>query len=150
MNPNATVRPVRIDERSHWQRLWELYLDFYESPDVATGSDSLWSRIVDPESPIRALVAELDGTIVGLVHFFPHESTWQDRPVCYLQDLYVEERLRGQGIGEKLIDAVVEAARADGWANVYWQTAADNVTARRLYDRLTGGFSGFLVYELDV
>jgi len=68
--------------------------------------------------------------------------------VCYLQDLFVSKRLRGRGIGESLIHAVVEYSKTRGWGQVYWQTKQDNTTARGLYDKLTGGTDGFIIYHI--
>ena len=58
------------------------------------------------------------------------------QPACYLQDLFVATEARGTGAGRALIEAVAEAARSAGSTRLYWNTAADNATARLLYDRL--------------
>lgn len=150
MTLSVTIRPVTADDRDDWQKLWEAYLDFYETSLPPSRTDRLWMRIRDPDHPFQALVADIDGAVAGIVHYFPHLNTWEDGQVCYLQDLYVDRARRGHGIGEKLIGAVRQRAREEGWASVYWQTAEDNTMARGLYDKLTGGVSGFVVYELDV
>lgn len=150
MADSVTIRSVGGDDREGWQRLWEAYLDFYETSLPSSRTDLLWSRIIDPDQAIEALLAECDGAIAGLVHYLPHPNTWEEHPVCYLQDLFVDRSARGRGIGEQLIRAVQHRARDQGWASVYWQTAEDNTAARGLYDKLTGGVSGFVVYDLDL
>ena len=143
------VRPPSSADFARWRELWDAYLVFYETepqPDVA---EQLWVRILDPESSITCRVAECEGRLAGLVHFFPHADTWSTDPICYLQDLFVDASHRGQGIGARLIGSVVEEARAQGWSSVYWLTAEDNHQARILYDRLAGGPSGFIHYEMD-
>jgi hypothetical protein len=37
--------------------------------------------------------------------------------------------------------------RAEGWARLYWMTRADNVQARRLYDRFAQA-DGFVRYVI--
>lgn len=150
MADSLTIRPVDADDRGEWQRLWEAYLEFYETSVSDARTDLLWSRILDAHHPIEALVAEVDGEVAGLVHYLPHPNTWEESPVCYLQDLYVDRAVRGVGVGEQLIRAVQRRARDEGWASVYWQTEEDNTAARGLYDKLTGGVSGFVIYDLDV
>jgi hypothetical protein len=49
-----------------------------------------------------------------------------------------------------LIRAVGQRSKDQGWSSVYWQTAEDNGQARVLYDKITGGFGGFIIYELDL
>lgn len=136
-------------DRRAWQQLWDAYLIFYEATLPPEHSDLLWGRICDPEDPIECLLAELNGQPIGVVHFFPHPDTWHDQPVCYLQDLYVDMEHRGEGVGESLIKSVEGRSREEGWALVYWQTAEDNDRARRLYDKLAGGPTRFVIYEME-
>jgi GNAT superfamily N-acetyltransferase len=51
-----------------------------------------------------------------------------------LEDLFVDETIRGQGIGRALIDAVLDEAKKRGCSRVYWNTDETNQTARKLYD----------------
>lgn len=146
---DVVVRPPEGSEFQQWRDLWEGYLTFYETELSAGHAGDLWRRIHDPESYIRCLVAADGDRLVGLVHFFPHEDTWSDKPICYLEDLYVDASHRGQGIGALLIRSVVDQAESDGWSGVYWLTADDNHRARTLYDRLAGGPSGFIHYEIE-
>ena len=135
---------------SAWNDLWEAYLTFYETEADPGNSRVLWDRIQDPQNRIRCRVAVEQGRVIGLVHYFPHSDTWNSRPVCYLQDLYVEESRRGRGVGEMLVRSVVEDADRNDWSGVYWMTAEDNERARVLYDRLAGGPTGFIVYEVKM
>ena len=140
-----------MDDFSEWKALWQSYLVFYRTKLPPENTRVLWQRIVDPQHKFQCLVAvesEDRGQLIGLVHFFPHEDTWEVPPVCYLQDLFVRPEFRGTGYGRALIEAVVEEAKNRGWASVYWQTKHDNVTARKLYDALTGGTEGFVTYRM--
>lgn len=47
---------------------------------------------------LRGLGARLDGRLAGLAHYFFHSAFWSGE-ACYLQDLFVDETLRGQGAG---------------------------------------------------
>jgi GNAT superfamily N-acetyltransferase len=148
-----TVRPVAEDDFAAWRPLWDGYNAFYGRsgatalPEETT--HSTWARFFDPAEPVHALVAELDGRLVGLVHYIFHRSTTMLAPTCYLQDLFTAAEARGHGVGRALIEAVYAAARAAGSTRVYWQTHETNETAMRLYDQVAEK-SGFLVYRKDV
>ena len=149
MNP-IIRRPTLVD-RSQWELLWKGYLEFYREPDFPSElTELLWHRIHDVQHPIECFVAEDQdtGELVGLTHYLPHANTWKAALVCYLQDLFVNNRVRGQGIGESLIQAVVDFSKTKGWIQVYWQTERNNTTARGLYDKLTGGTDGFIIYHI--
>jgi ribosomal protein S18 acetylase RimI-like enzyme len=142
------IREVAESDFPAWKDLWERYLVFYETELPPEHTLRLWNRLLDNTDPIEGLVAEQAGAAIGIVHYLPRPTTWSDRPLCYLEDLFVDESRRGAGIGERLIRAVQDQARQRDWDYVYWETAEDNHRARALYDRLTGGPSGFITYEL--
>jgi GNAT superfamily N-acetyltransferase len=98
---------------------------------------------------VHALVAEMDGELVGLVHYLFHRSTSLVGPTCYLQDLFTAAEVRGKGVGRALIEEVYARAKRHGARRVYWHTHETNKTAMRLYDRIARR-SGFVVYAKDV
>lgn len=147
------IRPVTAADREAWAPLWDGYNAFYERqgptalpPEI---SDVTWARFLDSDEPVHALVAELDGRLVGLVHYLFHRSTTSIPLVVYLQDLFTAESARGAGVGRALIEAVYTAARDAGVERVYWHTHETNATARALYNTLADD-SGFVVYRQTV
>lgn len=132
-----TIRPLTAADQPEWRRLWTAYLAFYETTLPDAVFDTTFARLLDPARPEQnALVAELDGRLVGLVHYIYHAHNWRAEDVCYLQDLYVDPETRGTGAGRALIEAVYRAADANGTPAVYWLTQDFNTTARQLYDRI--------------
>jgi ribosomal protein S18 acetylase RimI-like enzyme len=77
-------------------------------------------------------VAESDGKIIGLALFFTYYSTWKGKSV-YIEDLFVKEKFRGQGIGKKLLNEVVKYSRENDFDNVIWQVLASNQSAIDFY-----------------
>ena len=68
---------------------------------------------------------------------------------CYLQDLFVAEGRRGDGVGRLLIEAVVAKARALNCSRVHWLTHETNRDAMQLYDRIAER-SGFVQYRIPI
>ncbi len=132
-----TIRPLRQTDEADWRRLWAGYLAFYETTLPETVYATTFARLLDPARPQQnAMVAELGGRLVGLVHYIFHAHNWRPEDVCYLQDLYVDPETRGTGAGRALVEAVYAAADANGTPAVYWLTQDFNTTARQLYDRI--------------
>jgi GNAT superfamily N-acetyltransferase len=130
------VRQVRTEDRAQWQPLWAGYNLFYERPAFPIEiTEVTWARLLDDRERMFGAVAELDGKIVGLVHYLYHRSTTAIEDVCYLQDLFTAPDARGLGVGKALIEHVYEEAAKAGLHRVYWQTHESN-PARKLYDRV--------------
>jgi GNAT superfamily N-acetyltransferase len=147
------IRPIERSDHAAWLPLWDGYNAFYGREGVKAVDPKItqttWERFFDPNEPVQALVAELDGQIVGLAHYLFHRRTMALESICYLSDLFTLPHLRGKGIGRALIEGVYEAARAAGSKRVYWQTNENNEAGRMLYDKLAK-HAGFIVYAADL
>jgi hypothetical protein len=99
-----TIRFLAPGDFSQWLPLWEGYNKFYGRADETALpreiTQTTWARFFDGYEPVRAIVAEDDGQLVGLVHYLFHRSTISIAPTCYLQDLFTRESTRGKGVGQ--------------------------------------------------
>lgn len=147
---DVTIRPIRAEDESEWRRLWTAYLVFYESEVSEEVYQTTFARLLKGNEGVdneyRGFLAEIDGKPVGLVHFLFHRHCWKVENVCYLQDLFADPEVRGQGIGRALIEAVYKAADEAGAPDVYWMTQEFNEVGRRLYDRI-GKLTPFIEYN---
>ncbi|MEN4546272.1 GNAT family N-acetyltransferase [Pantoea agglomerans] len=129
------VREVNAEDYEGWMLLWKQYLAYAGCELDITITQSTWNRALSAESPLMCRVAEMNGKIVGFAIIVLHEGAWITQPLCYLEDLYVDENKRGFGAGKSLIEAIRKEAEKKSWAKVYWVTRESN-PARALYDRL--------------
>jgi GNAT superfamily N-acetyltransferase len=150
METSCLIRTVAPSDFEQWLPLWDGYNAFYgrSGPTALplTVTRQTWSRFFDAYEPVHALVAELDGHLVGLTHFIFHRSAISIDPNCYLQDLFTAESARGHGVGRALIQQVARIAAEARCARLYWHTHETNATAMHLYDKLAEK-SGFVVYR---
>jgi len=144
--PVADIRPLQVTDRAQWLPLWNGYLRFYRQrlPEEITAAT--FARLADAHSQPHALVAAHGDRLVGFAHYLFHPSTWQQRDICYLEDLFVEPTVRGSGVGRALIQAVYAAADRAQSPSVYWMTQEFNADGRALYDTLAHRTS-FIRYE---
>lgn len=143
-----TIAPPKPEDREAWEDLFRAYIAFYERVAPQEVYDRAWREFREGRR-MHALVAHLDGKLVGITHFLVHPSTSALTDVCYLQDLFTAPEARGKGVARALIDAVADWARDQGCERVYWHTKESNVTARRLYDQVAVN-RGFIQYQLPL
>ncbi len=149
MSSEIVCRPPQPDDRARWDALFTGYLDFYQIPEADRDLDVVWDWLLDPEHLVRCLLAEqASGEIAGLAHFHEMPYTLRASRICYLSDLFVDPEVRGQRIGQTLIDAVLAVCREEGWTSLRWLTADNNYSGRSLYDRYSPK-SPFIAYMVS-
>lgn len=139
-----SITALNEEDRAGWEVLAKAYNAFYKKTRAASEYERTWQRLMTGDS-IYGLGAYLDGKLVGIAHYLFHSNIWSAGD-CYLQDLFVDNALRGRGIARSLIERVAEEARQRGVISFYWLTHVDNHTARVLYDRVAQN-SGFICYD---
>jgi GNAT superfamily N-acetyltransferase len=132
---NTTVRKLEISDKARWLELFQGYIVFYESELSPEQFELTWQRI-HSDFNMNCLVAEQDGRVIGIAHYMFRPSTWAVKDFCYLEDLFVDPTVRGTGAGRALLAELELIAKTAGAKRLYWTTAPDNTTARRLYDKV--------------
>ena len=135
-NHSVKIAPLNKNDYDVWLSLWQSYLTFYETSLPASTTESTWRNLLDDNVAIYGFGAWKNGTLVGITHVVLHPNTWNSTECCYLEDLYVNENVRGHGVGRALIEQVYELAGQQNCNRVFWITQENNTAARRLYDTL--------------
>jgi ribosomal protein S18 acetylase RimI-like enzyme len=100
------------------------------------GFPERWSAaVLDPPQRTHALVAELDGVVVGFAIVRPSADDDASPETGELDGLYTAPATWGRGAGLALLSAAVEALREDEFTTVTLWTATDNHRPRRIYER---------------
>lgn len=144
------IRPVTAADKEQWRELWAAYLAFYSSTVSKEVYETTFERILgDDPRDFNCLVAEVEGELVGIVHYLFHRHAWKVEDVIYLQDLFTLKQMRGLGIGRALIEAVYAEGDKVGTPTVYWMTQEFNTQARELYDHVAE-VTPFIKYQRPV
>jgi GNAT superfamily N-acetyltransferase len=118
--------------------LMRAYCDFYEaSPSDAELLALAQALIDDPEHEGVQLVAhDSDGRAVGFSTLYWTWATSSASRIGVMNDLFVAELARGQGVADQLIEACRAECARRGATRLTWQTAPDNHRAQAVYDRV--------------
>ncbi|GAA4333894.1 GNAT family N-acetyltransferase [Flaviaesturariibacter amylovorans] len=88
-----------------------------------------------------AFVAEVDGRVEGFALFYIRFSTWKGQRM-YLEDFYVNDQLRGKGLGKLLFDQLIREARRRRLNGIQWQVLEWNEPAINFYKKYGAAFDG--------
>jgi ribosomal protein S18 acetylase RimI-like enzyme len=132
------IRDVRPGE---YATVGELVVDVYASiiPDLDGYADELRDVAGRIGAGVFVWVAEIDGALAGTVSYVPGlgpYAEFSDPRGAGIRMLAVLPGFQGRGVGEALVRACLERARADGRKRVYLDTTEWMDAAQRLYLRI--------------
>jgi len=129
-----TIRRAKKKDIEDLSVLFDKYRIFYKQrSDVENARSFLKKRMKRKESVI--FVAEEREELIGFTQLFPIFSSVSMKRTWLLNDLYINERSRGRGTATKLLDAAKEFGVETNSKWLLLQTAADNFTAQKVYEK---------------
>ena len=136
MSGQITIRFAAPEDAGLVLRFIRELAVFEKAPGaVVATEDDLRRHGFGPDRQFEAILAFRDGAPAGFAVFHPRFSTWLGRPGMYLEDLYVAEAARGQGVGRQLMARLAAIAVERGWGRIDFQVLDWN-PARNFYRRL--------------
>ncbi|WP_127793505.1 GNAT family N-acetyltransferase [Agromyces sp. LHK192] len=143
------IRPAADDDFFGWLPLFAAYCTFYEKELDDAKALIVWNWLRDEANPLHAVLAvDAEGAPIGLAHYRAVPDTLSGTTGCYLDDLYVAEEHRRDGVARALIEHVHDRSGELGGGSVSWITAEGNESARALYDSLARR-TDWVTYEMD-
>lgn len=145
-----TIRPAQSQDCEAIARMIRALAVYQQVGERATvNAEGLRRDGFGPERKFEALIAESDGKPVGLAMFQTHYASWQGTASLQITDLFVDELVRGTGVGFSLVREVGRIARDRGCAGLQLNMVHAN-PSRTSFDRM--GFvhqDDLLHYRLD-
>jgi GNAT superfamily N-acetyltransferase len=94
-------------------------------------------RMIDADPKQHVLVADLDGRVVGsLVLIIVPNLSHQGTPWAEIENMVVDETVRGRRIGESLVQRAIHIARDAGCYKLTLTSNMRRTEAHRFYERM--------------
>ncbi len=121
------AKPVDFEE------IYSLIIEFAEFIKTPEKVITTPSQVINDKDYFNCFIAVDDKKkVVGFATYFIAYYSWTGKAV-YLDDLYVLEKYRGLGIGNKLLDKIIEIAKSENCKKVKWQVSNWNEKAIEFY-----------------
>lgn len=125
--------------------------EYEKLPHLAVATEADFTRALFGE-PKRAsvMLVERDGQPVGMALYYFIFSTFTGKPGLYLEDIFLEAEVRGQGIGRAIFHELARRAVAEGCTRMDWSVLDWNASAIAFYQSLGGRpKAGWTTYRLE-
>lgn len=153
------IRPAQEKDIPKIENLLEQILLVHNNvrPDIfkATGkkynTQELTQMLNDPNKPIFVAIDKNDNVIGYIFCIFKQQinhNVLTDIKTLFIDDLCVDESSRGQNIGKKLYDFVLDFAKKEGCYNLTLDAWADNAGAVKFYEKLGMKIQKYIFEEI--
>ena len=130
---NILIRKAEINDMVSVLGLIRELAEFEREPkSVSINVDDLINDGFCDNPKFRCLVAEKNKKVVGMAFFYGRYSTWKGKTL-HLEDLIVQKKFRGQGIGKELYKKFIEIALDEGVRRAEWVALDWNTNAIKFY-----------------
>ncbi len=124
-----------VEHLGEVSRLFDQYRVFYNQfSDINAATKFLQERFQNRDSTV--FIASDCDRVVGFIQLYPSFSSVSMKRVWILNDLFVDESYRKQGIAKLLMSAAEQFARETGAVRLALSTQISNVVAKSLYESL--------------
>lgn len=134
--------------------IFGMIVELAESTDaaarVSSTADDITEALSGENPEVHALIAESDGSPVGVAVFFLTYSTWRGTRGVYLQDIYLASTVRGTGLGTRLMRETVRWSKRLGADHLRLAVDRDNSDAQEFYASIGLRFrDDEKIYQID-
>ncbi|WP_179232131.1 MULTISPECIES: GNAT family N-acetyltransferase [Paenibacillus] len=133
---SITIREAGLEDLHELAAIFDLYRIFYgQETDVEGAAAFLFERMEHRESVILIAEDVKQGRIAGFTQLYPVFSSISMKRSYILNDLYIREQYRKQGIARLLLEAAKRYAKLARAKGLSLSTAVTNVRAQQLYEQ---------------
>jgi GNAT superfamily N-acetyltransferase len=134
LNSQPRIRAATIDDADLIHAMIVGLAEYEHEPDKVKGTPAQVAASLFGPSPVaEALIAEIDGEAAGFALFYKTFSTWECSAGLWLEDLFVWDRYRKDGVGSALLSHLAEITVARGYPRLEWVALDWNTPALNFY-----------------
>jgi GNAT superfamily N-acetyltransferase len=129
---------IRPSTPQDFPTIHSLFLEFASFQKTPEKVKITVEQMQEDKDLFNCLVAEgTEGKIIGFATWFFAYYSWTGKAI-YLDDLYVQDAFRKEGIGGRLLKAVIDLAKIEKCTKVRWLVSKWNTNAIEFYSKKMG------------
>ncbi len=127
--------------------------EYEREPDAVEATENDFARVLFPDHGHPGTfchVAEVDGKVVAIALWYLNFSTWTGQQGIWLEDLFVEPKHRGSGLGKELLITLANVCVDRGYRRLEWWVLNWNEPSIAFYESLGAKAQDeWTVYRVD-
>ncbi|MCW4002957.1 MAG: GNAT family N-acetyltransferase [Candidatus Bathyarchaeota archaeon] len=129
-----------IDKLAQYERL---------APPNEEAKNRLRRDCLSDKPKYEAFIGKIGEKPVAYVIFFFTYSSFLALPTLYVEDIFVLEEYRRQGVGKKMFDFLKETAKREGCGRIEFTVLTWNKTAQEFYENNGAKRMDWFLYRIE-
>lgn len=129
-----SIREAEVADVPAIHRLIVELAVFEKAPNAVSNTIESLTTDLFEDKRCFAVIAERGGSLIGFALYFFGYSTWKGKTL-YLEDIFIKESFRNQGLGQLLFDRIVRIAKENNVKRMDWQVLEWNTPAIEFYKK---------------
>ena len=131
------IRQAAVEDVPAIVRLMRDFAAYERLSEYCTITESaLESVIFGAAGFVEGLVAYDEVKIIGYAIFYPNFASFRGQAGLYLEDIYIDDAYRGNGVGEAMLREIARSANERGFERIDFQVLEWNAPAIKFYEKL--------------
>lgn len=124
------IRPALCGD---FDQIYPLFEQLWPNKEINRAAlNQVFNRGADSHTDVL-LCAVLDDRVIGFCAYAIVNNLWQEGQIAYVYAMVVDARIRGQGIGSRLIDEVIAGSKQRGFKRVELDSGFPREKAHAFY-----------------
>ena len=137
LSMDIQIRKSTPDEVPAIVRLMRDFAEYENLGDYCEiTEDRLMEVMFGPEAFVEGLVAFHESAPIGYAMFYPYFASFRGQCGYYLEDIFIAENFRRNGLGEAMVRIIAKLARQRGFERIDFQVLEWNAPAVKFYEKL--------------
>lgn len=134
---DVQIRRSTADEIPAIVRLMRSFAEYENLGDYCEITEErLHDVMFGDEAFVEGLVAFHDDRPIAYAMFYPYFASFRGQRGFYLEDIYIADDYRRNGLGEAMIRIIARLAKQRGFERLDFQVLAWNTPAVKFYEKL--------------
>ncbi len=131
------IRKSTPDEVPAIVRLMREFADYENLSDYCQITDERLSDVMfGDDAFVEGLVAFHESKPIGYAMFYPYFASFRGQCGYYLEDIFIAEDFRRNGLGEAMVRIIAKLAQQRGFERIDFQVLEWNSPAVKFYEKL--------------
>lgn len=131
------IRKSTPDEVPAIVLLMREFADYENLSDYCQITEARLSQVMfGDDAFVEGLVAFHEGNPIGYAMFYPYFASFRGQCGYYLEDIFVAEDFRRNGLGEAMVRIIAKLAKQRGFERIDFQVLEWNSPAVTFYEKL--------------